>query len=403
MTANKRYQWTLITVLSIHFGVVFFDRNAFGNLTPFIVEDMQLSNSQVGYIGGAFAFAWALSGLAMGSISDRFGHRKAILIVSTLVFSLSSVLSGMAPTFIMMLGARMLMGLAEGGIMPITQTLIAAEVAPERRGMAQGITQNLGANVIANWLGPIVIVWMANKYGWREAFYLVALPGFVMALVIALLVRDPKELDNRPKPTWPQARRLLADPNILVCALMATLLVAYYVVFAYFMPNFLVQVKGFDPGAMSKIVASMGFGAIAVALFVPGLSDRIGRKPVAVAGGLIGMIMPLGALFIEGSSPWPFYAAFAVGAVVTGVFPLVMATIPSEIVPAGLTATALSIIMGSSEIIGGVLAPPIAGNVADRHGLDAAVWIIVGLSLAVSVCALLLRETAPVVLARRRQ
>lgn len=401
MTANKKYQWTLIGILSLHFGVVFFDRNAFGNLTPFIVDDLKFTNTQVGFIGGAFALTWAIAGLAMGSLSDRFGHRKAILIVATLVFSLSSVLSGLAPTFIMMLGARMLMGLAEGGIMPITQTLIAAEVAPERRGLAQGIAQNLGSNVLANWLGPIIVVWLANEYGWRTAFYVVALPGFLMALVIALFVRDPKELDNRPKPTWQEARKLLLDPTILVCALIAILLVAYYVIFAYFMPNYLVQVKGFEPSVMAKILGSMGFGAIAVAIIVPGLSDKLGRKPVAIVAGLIGAIMPLGALWIEPGSPWPFYLAFAAGAVITGVFPLVMATIPSEVVPAGLTATALSLIMGTSEIIGGVFGPPIAGWTADQFGLTAAVWIIVGISIAVSLSGLLLRETAPLVLARR--
>lgn len=401
MTANKRYQWTLIGVLSLHFGVVFFDRNAFGNLTPFIVEDMHLTNTQIGYIGGAFALAWAIAGLAMGSLSDRFGHRKAILVVATLVFSLSSVLSGLAPTFLMMLGARMVMGIAEGGIMPITQTLIAAEVAPERRGLAQGITQNLGANVLANWLGPIIVVWMANEFGWRNAFYLVALPGFMMALVIALFVRDPKELDNRPKPTWKEARSLLLDPTILVCALIAVLLVAYYVIFAYFMPLYLTQVKGFEPVAMATILGSMGFGAIAVAVLVPGLSDRVGRKPVAFVAGLMGAIMPLGAVFIDAGSPWPFYIAFAAGAAITGVFPLVMATIPSEVVPAGLTATALSLIMGTSEIIGGVFGPPIAGWTADTFGLTAAIWIIVGISVAVAAAALLLRETAPLVLAKR--
>jgi predicted MFS family arabinose efflux permease len=124
---------------------------------------------------------------------------------------------------------------------------------------------------------------------------------------------------------------------------------------------------------------------------------------VAIVAGLMGAIMPLGALWIEPGSPWPFYLAFAGGAAITGVFPLVMATIPSEVVPAGLTATALSLIMGTSEIIGGVFGPPIAGWTADHFGLTAAVWIIVGISVAVGLCALLLRETAPLVLARRNQ
>jgi MFS family permease len=124
MASNKRYQWLLIGLLSLNFGVVFFDRNAFAFLAPFIQPDLQLTNTQIGLIGSAFSFAWALSGLAMGGLSDRFGHRKAILIVATVVFSAASVLSGMASTFALMLGARMLMGVAEGGIMPITQTTL---------------------------------------------------------------------------------------------------------------------------------------------------------------------------------------------------------------------------------------------------------------------------------------
>jgi predicted MFS family arabinose efflux permease len=403
MTSSKRYQWTLISVLSIHFGVVFFDRNAFAVLTPSITPDLQLTNTHIGLIGGAFSLAWAIAGLAMGSISDRFGHRKAILIVTTIVFALSSVLSGMATTFAMMLGARMLMGLAEGGIMPITQTVIAAEVPPEQRGLAQGITQNFGANLIANSFGPIIITWMAAKVGWQNAFYLVALPGFLMALVIALTVKEPRHLDNRPKPTWADARQLLLDPTILVCVLMSVLLVAYYVVFSYFMPNFLVQVKGFTPVQMGGVLSSMGFAAIAVAFIVPGLSDRLGRKPVACVAGLMGIIMPLGALWIDSASPWPFYLAFAAGAAITGVFPMVMATIPSEVVTAGLTATAMSLTMGISEVLGGAAGPPVAGMLADHFGLGAAMWIIAGISVAVAACALLLRETAPLVLARRNQ
>ncbi len=403
MTASKRYQWTLIGILSIHFGVVFFDRNAFGFLTSFIQPDLHLTNTQIGLIGGAFSLAWAISGLTMGSLSDRFGHRKAILIVATLVFALSSVLSGIAPTFLMMLGARMIMGVAEGGIMPITQTLIAAEVAPERRGLAQGITQNFGANLLANSLGPIIVVWMANEFGWRNAFYLVALPGFLMALVIGLWVREPREVEGRPKPTVADARKLLVDPTMVVCILLSILLVAYFVIFSSFMPLYLVQNRQFDSTTMSHIMSAMGFASIAIAFIVPGLSDVLGRKPVAIVAGALGAIMPLGALLIESSSPMPYYFAFAAGAAVTGVFPLAMATIPSEIVPRALTATALSLTMGISEVIGGVFGPPIAGWIGDAFGLGAAMWILAGVSISVGVVALFLRETAPAVLARRAQ
>jgi MFS family permease len=294
------------------------------------------------------------------------------------------------------------MGIAEGGIMPITQTLIAAEVPPERRGLAHGITQNFGANLIANFLGPIIIVAVANAVGWRNAFYLVALPGFLMGLLIALFVREPHELDNRPKPTLAQAMDLLRDRTMLACVLVSTLLVAYLLVFSLFLPLYLVQVKGIATQQMSWIMSSFGLASIAIAFIVPGLSDRIGRRPVAVVASLLGVFIPIGTLFITGEALWPYYLAFAAGAAISGVFPLAMATVPSEIVPPGLTATALSLTMGISEIIGGVFAPSIAGKVADLNGLASTQWMLIGLAIATSLLALLLRETAPTVLARRR-
>jgi MFS family permease len=83
------------------------------------------------------------------------------------------------------------------------------------------------------------------------------------------------------------------------------------------------------------------------------------------------------------------------------VFPLVMATIPSETVPPHQLATALGLTMGFGEIIGGVFAPMIAGSVADAYGLQVTLWILVGLSVVTCVLACFLQETAPRVLHRR--
>ncbi|MEO6185635.1 MAG: MFS transporter [Steroidobacteraceae bacterium] len=402
MASDKRYQWLLIALLSANFGVVFFDRQAFNFLGTFIQPDLNLTQAQIGDIAAAFSFAWAIAGLFMGTISDRFGRRKTILVIATLVFSCASVLSGFATGFVALMAARMLMGIAEGGIMPITQTLIAADVSPERRGLAHGIAQNVGANFLANFLGPIVVVAIALAVGWRNAFMLVAIPGFVMALLLAWLVREPHHLDRHPKPTLSGALALLSDRNILVCSLLSILLVAYLVVFAVFMPFYLEGARGIAPEKWRWIMASSGLASIAIAFIVPGLSDRIGRKPVAVVASLLGVCVPLGAMWVDGSAMWHYYLVFAAGASITGVFPLAMATIPSEVVKPGLTATALSLTMGTSEIIGGVFAPSIAGRASVAYGLVAPLWIVAGLAIAAGIVAMMLRETAPRVLARRQ-
>jgi MFS transporter, ACS family, hexuronate transporter len=403
MVKMTRYQWLLIGLLSANFGVVFFDRNTISYLGSFIQKDLGLSNAQLGYIAAAFSFSWAIAGLFMGALVDRYGKRKLMLVTATVVFSLASVLSGFAAGFVALMGARLLMGIAEGGIMPITQTLIASDVPHERRGLAQGLTQNFGANLLANSLGPLVIVWMGVHYGWRNAFFLSAIPGLVMAFLIAWLVREPKVDAVRARPEPGAIKRMLADRNMILCILISTLLVAFLLVYVTFTPLYLLNVRGFSQQQMSLIMSSFGIVSMAVAFLVPGSSDRFGRKPVIIIASLLGLLLPLGILFLDNPGVPGMIACMAAGAALSGVFPLVMATIPSEVVGPAKTATALSLTMGISEIVGGVFAPSIAGRVADAQGLGATLWILAGIVAVIILLALFLRETAPAVLGRQAQ
>ena len=109
------YQVLMVAILSLNFGIVFFDRNALNFLMPFVKPDLQLSNVQVGLFQSALSLTWALAALGMGKLSDRLGRRKLLLVGSTLAFSACSFLSGFAATFGMLLATRLLMGVAEGG------------------------------------------------------------------------------------------------------------------------------------------------------------------------------------------------------------------------------------------------------------------------------------------------
>jgi cyanate permease len=132
---------------------------------------------------------------------------------------------------------------------------------------------------------------------------------------------------------------------------------------------------------------------------VPGLSDVIGRKPVMVSMSLLGVILPLGAMYFEGSA-WALAAIFFFGWALTGCFPMFMATIPSESIDSRHVATATGFVMGTGEILGGVLVPTLAGRVADATDLTAPLWIMLGLCTLAGVTAMGLRETAPRVIAR---
>ena len=187
---------------------------------------------------------------------------------------------------------------------------------------------------------------------------------------------------------------------MFLCVAMGVLLVAYLVICWAFMPLYLVQARGLSPTAASWLMGTLGISATIGSFAIAGLSDRIGRRPVMIAIPFIATILPLGALYFGGSL-WVLAAIFFVGWSVNGIFPLFMATVPSESVAPAHAATVLGLCMGSSELLGGVLGPPIAGRLADGMGLAAPLWMMFALTIAAGLLAFGLRETAPSQVARR--
>lgn len=141
--------------------------------------------------------------------------------------------------------------------MPISHAMIVAEVKPEGRGVGMGVGQALGSSNLGSTVAPLVLVPSAAIYGWRSGFFLAALPGLVTAALIWWTIRDiakdmGSEQGERPAVSY---REAIANRNVLLCAPIAVLLVSYLVVAWSFLPLFLVNARGFSPGAMSGVMA----------------------------------------------------------------------------------------------------------------------------------------------------
>lgn len=395
------YQTLLVALLSLNFGIVFFDRQAHNVLMPQIQPDLMLTQTQIGLIAAGLSFSWAVAAFFVGKLSDTLGKRKALLIAATLAFSLTSFLTGLATSFLMLFGARLLMGVAEGGVMPISHAMVASEVDPAKRGLAQGVAQNLGSNILGSFAAPAILVPLALAFGWQSAFYIAGIPGILSALLMWFFLKEPAKL---PPPDADHARMSMVDAlkirNIWVVVVVGVLMVAHFVITWAFMPLYLVQVKGFDELTGGWIMSSLGIAAALYAFAISSLSDRIGRKPVMVWLPFLSVVGPLAALYFDG--PWiALVAFFFVGWAVNGIFPIFMATIPSETVDPHHHATVLGLAMGACEILGGVFGPPIAGMLNDAFGPSTFLWVLMVLAVVSGVVALGLRETAPMALARR--
>lgn len=394
------YQIWVTALLSLNFGILFFDRNALNFLMPFVQPDLQLTNTQVGMFSSALSLTWALSGFLVGRISDKLGSRKPVVVVATVAFCLCSFISGAASSFLMLLGARLLMGAAEGGVMPVSHSMIVSEVAPERRGLAMGVAQNLGSNLLGSGLAPILLVPVAVAAGWRTGFYLAAVPGLVTAALIWFTLREPPveaHDDGSPRMTL---REAFGHRNVILCALISILLVSYLVVCWAFMSLYLTKARGFAPETMGWLMATLGISAGLGSFVVPAISDAVGRRPVMILFSFLGVILPLGGLYYQGST-WILAAIFFFGWSLNGLFPMFMATIPSESVDPRLTATLTGVVMGTGEVLGGVLSPFLAGTLADSYGLSAPLWLMLACTVLAGFLTLGLIESAPRVVARR--
>ena len=398
------YELTVVLLLGLAFGFAYFDRMAMTFLSPYVVKDLGLSNTQIGALGSGLSVTWALGAYLIGRWSDAVGRRRPFLLGAMVIFSFCSVLSGLAPGFRTLFASRMVMGAVEGPFLPICLAIIAAASLQSRRGLNVGIVQNGFGSLIGTAIAPIVLVWLADHYGWRSAFYLAGIPGLLLALLVWRYIREPqmpaRAADEAPPPLLPLA--MLANRNIAVCSMISCLMVGSLVIGSIFLPLFFTGPRGWEPKTMGWVMAVLGLTPGLGGVLVSWISDKVGRRPPMIAGCFLAAVCPFAALWFGGSIPALAAIMFASWLGI-GVFPLFMGLVPGETLGHAKAATAMGLVVAVGELSGGFLGPLAGGALADRFSLAAPLLIQGVFALLAGVVAFALVETNPRVLARRAE
>jgi predicted MFS family arabinose efflux permease len=394
---SKRYETGLVLLVFLTWGTVFLDRMSVVYLAPFIAPQLHLSHSQVGLLVSALALAWAFSSLIFGAVSDRFG-RRPVLIPAVFAFSILSWVSGVARSFGQLVLVRALMGSAEGPTWSTITATIEESSAPERRGRNVGIVVSAAA-LVGLAIAPVLTTQVAARFGWRGAFFVAGVPGFLLGIVLWKYVREPQRA--RPARSHGQASgagylSLLRYPNIWLCCLASAGFMTWLWVMSAFAPLYITEVSQHSATFAGLVLGASGLGAFLWGWIFPWISDSWGRKPVLLLMALISAAVPLTyqVPFLV-HHPWLMATAGFVANGGQGIAALVLVLIPTESVPRQFAGTAIGLATLVGEIFGGTLAPAISGAVADRHGLAAPLWIAAGGAMAVFVAGLFMRETAP--------
>ena len=298
------------------------------------------------------------------------------------------------------------MGAMEGTYCPTSFTAVAAASKPQRRGFNQGLQQS-GFALLGFALGPIIATQLLNVVpSWRWVFWIVAIPGFIVGVLLFFVLREPKDT---------QAGALIGATQSERCVARSAEGAEHRRVHARVAVRDGVRVRarrdGADlsrkraaahPGQMGVVTSALGFGGFFGQFGWPGLSDRFGRKPLAILG-FVGATIAVWWFANTGADVVPlFVALFVCSFFCLGNVALITGPIATESAPRGLISSAIGVVVGAGEIFGGGVAPYIAGNVADRVRLAERAQRRAHRRRARHRRCLFLRETAPSKTAPRR-
>ncbi|NKB99133.1 MAG: MFS transporter [Pseudomonadales bacterium] len=201
---SPRYRKYALGVLLLGYVVNFVDRSILAILLEPIKLELELSDTQLGLLGGlAFALFYATLGIPIAALADRWSRVK-VLSISMIIWSAMTAVCGMASGFWTLLIARIGVGVGEAGASPPSHSLISDYFPIETRATALSIYA-LGIP-IGSMVGNFVGGWGAEELGWRMTFYLVGVPGILIAfLLLATLKEPPRGMSEKVQPTAEEA------------------------------------------------------------------------------------------------------------------------------------------------------------------------------------------------------
>ena len=181
------FRWVVALMIFLVYTVAAADRANLGLALPFIRKEFVMSNTEAGALASLFLLAYAIAQIPSGFIYSKFGV-SGLFSVFMLATSAVTGLIGTAGNIFMLKVYRFLLGLAEGPLPLGLSTTINYWFPPKEKGIATGIL--LSAAKFGPVVVPVVCAWIVTAYGWREIFFIFAVPGIALSAIWYILVRN---------------------------------------------------------------------------------------------------------------------------------------------------------------------------------------------------------------------
>lgn len=314
------FRWIICALLFLATTINYLDRQVLGILAPPLQKELGWSESDYGWIATAFTGAYATGQLVVGRLMDFLGTRRGFAL-AVVCWSLAAMGHAMARSALGFGVARLALGLSESGNFPAAIKTVAEWFPKSERALATGVF-NSGSNVGAI-VAPLVVPWIATRYGWRWAFIITGATGFAWLAAWLAIYRRPEEHPRlskselahiRSDPVKPTARipwaELLRHRQTWAFAAGKFFTDPIWWFFLFWLPKFLnetygITLTGLGPPLvviyLAADVGSIGGGWISSTLIHRGWSVNAGRKTAMLVCALC--VVPI-ALAVRASNVW---------------------------------------------------------------------------------------------------
>ncbi len=408
-----KYRWGICALLFFVITINYIDRQIIGVLKPVIEEEMGWSEVDYGNIVTAFQASYGIGLLVVGRWLDRVGTRKGIAIAIGL-WSLAACFHAAARSVLAFILARIALGVAESAAYPGAVKSIAEWFPKRERALGVGIL-NAGANV-GVLLTPIIAIGIAGIYGWRAAFLVTGLIGFLVLWAWLRFFREPRDHaaltdeerdwigqdgeDAAGKPLgWKTAFRQ-RQAWFFICGKFFTDPVWY--LFLFWLPDFLSRTQGMElfPTAESGILATIGPALIGVYLLADigsiaggwfsshlvakGWTINRARKTTLFIAALCALPMVSVASVPE---PWMAVLLIGLGTAAHQAFSSNIFTMIADMYPRRAVAT-IAGMGGAAGAVGGILIAQATGWTLELTGSYVPIVIYAGVGYMIAFIAI---------------
>jgi predicted MFS family arabinose efflux permease len=379
---SRGQSWLIFTLLFLLYMFDYIDRLVVSSLFPFIKADWGLSDTQCGLLISSVYWSILIFSLPVSVLIDRWSRKKSIAIMA-LLWSMATAVCAFTRSFSQLFASRTAIGIGEAGYAPGGTAMLSALFPEEKRGKALGLWN--ASIPLGSALGIVLGGFIADRYGWRHAFGIVAVPGIIIALLFFFvkdyktveLIKSADDKSYKVRMDRKDYVRQFTRPKSLIfnnLAFAANVFVTTALM--SWLPTFFSRTEGLSMTKAGGKAGAIMFLAILGAPLGGYLSDLWRKKKLkarmlfpACSSFITAIIFFIALVLFEGQSQ---YIAFLIGGVTIAAFVPASVAVTQDVVHPGLRATSLSLNVVIQHLLGSSLGPIFIGALSDRFGLRTA-------------------------------